>query len=181
MIPLDDTIWKELSTAYGNGTAVADALSEARAAVMGHQATIEEIFVERIWQAVCHQGTPYSAIFAAIPHLVDIAGTLPPCARARAAILSVLGYGLVHTRLSVTSIGNIGDLDPARFDCRDALRQAALLIAETILCDREDTFTDDVVAHLFATLAAIKGNADLYFAMWGLFDNIGQNSNRAPK
>jgi hypothetical protein len=168
VIPLSDDTWKQLGTAYGDGTAVAKALQEAKDATIDNPTAIEDLFLTRIWGHVCHQGTPYSALFAAIPHLVDIAETLDPSTHARATILGALGWGAVNAKMNVKSAGDIGDLDPARFDCRDALRRAAPLIAETILYDHEDSIT----AHLFAALAAIKGNADLYFAMWGLFDNI---------
>ena len=176
MIPLSDTIWKALGTAYGDATAVAEALKEAQDAASRDPGAIEEIFTT-IWSHVCHQGTPYPALFATVPHLIEIAEMLDPGTRERAHILGALGYAAVNAGMSVHSVGRIGDLDPERFDFRPALRRAATLVAETLLHDHEETIT----AHLFAALAAIKGDADLYFAMWGLFDNIERHDRSDPE
>lgn len=169
MIPLSDEIWKSLGTAYGeDATEVADALRDARDTAGCNPAGLEHLIFTRVWNHVCHQGTPYPALFATIPHLIDLASMLAPSMAARANILGALGFAIVNAELNVKSIGNIGDLDPLRFDCRDALRRAAILTVESILCDH----TENATSHLFATLAARKGDSSLYFAMWELFDKI---------
>lgn len=175
-ISLNDAIWDSLDTAYGKATGVAVALTEAKVAAVDDPLAVDQIFMSRIWGHICHQGTPYPALFAAIPHLIEIVEILPPDNRDRAMILASLGYALVNAKIDSQSVGEIGVLDPTRFDCRPAIRRAVPLIAETLLCDQDD---NEITAHLFATLAAIKGNAKLYFAMWGLFDDVSKSNGEA--
>jgi len=67
LIDLDDTIWSELRHAYGNASSIPQTLRE----MYSGDDVADEKFLG-FTNAVSHQGSVYSASFAAFPHLVKI-------------------------------------------------------------------------------------------------------------
>ena len=71
MLPLTDASWATLTHAYGPAADIPDLLERAREDdSAGHLRTSPWF---DLWSALCHQGDVYSASYAALPHLVDIA------------------------------------------------------------------------------------------------------------
>jgi hypothetical protein len=66
--------WSRLEHAYGS----ADDLPEVLAATTGPQ---ERQAWQRLWSSLCHQGSLYSASFAALPYLAELAAVRPPSFR----------------------------------------------------------------------------------------------------
>ena len=71
MLALDDPRWHELDHAYGPAGDIPDLL---RALERGAH---EELW-QRLFSALCHQGSAYTASYAAVPHLVRIGAGAPP-------------------------------------------------------------------------------------------------------
>jgi hypothetical protein len=69
VLALDEPRWSELDHAYG---AAGNIPALLRALERGEQSAWDEIF-----SALCHQGTVYTASYAAVPHLVRIGATAP--------------------------------------------------------------------------------------------------------
>ena len=70
MLGLDDPRWNALDHAYGPAGDVPDLL---RAVERGEQELWDELV-----PCLCHQGTVYTASYAALPHIVTIARTRDP-------------------------------------------------------------------------------------------------------
>ena len=65
MIPLDSPIWADLEQAYGSAANVPAMLDKLR-----HMRDRDAW--DDIWASLCHQGTVYTATYAAVPHIFDI-------------------------------------------------------------------------------------------------------------
>src|SRR5579862_9372442 len=72
MVPLDSTIWSELTHAYGPASDIPDLLRRL-AKEPGPSEHREQEPWWSLWSALCHQGDVYQASYAAIPHIVAIA------------------------------------------------------------------------------------------------------------
>ena len=71
MLPLDSPTWRQLRHAYGPASDVPDMLREAAADPRQREDRAEPW--HSLWSALCHQGDVYSASYAAVPHIVQIA------------------------------------------------------------------------------------------------------------
>ncbi|MCP3997555.1 MAG: hypothetical protein GY722_21210 [bacterium] len=72
--PAIDRYWSKLEHAYGDASDVPKLLEGLA------PDSNDPIWLE-LWSRLCHQGTVYSASFAALPHLAEFAGTLDPAER----------------------------------------------------------------------------------------------------
>src|SRR5215472_7613679 len=68
------TDWTALSDAYGDASEIPDLIDRLR------NVPDEEAWQD-LWGRLCHQGTVYSASFAALQPLCEIASALPACDR----------------------------------------------------------------------------------------------------
>ena len=71
MLELDDSRWSELTHAYGVASDIPDLL-HALAKRPDQQGPNDEPWFT-LWSSLCHQGDVYTASYAAIPHVVEIA------------------------------------------------------------------------------------------------------------
>jgi hypothetical protein len=71
MISLSDPLWQALRHAYGSARDIPPLLS--RAALDTSPGHVEGGAWFDLWSALCHQGDAYTASYAAVPHLADIA------------------------------------------------------------------------------------------------------------
>lgn len=71
MLELDDSRWSELTHAYGAASDIPDLLRELAKRAEQQGANDEPWFT--LWSSLCHQGDVYTASYAAIPHVVEIA------------------------------------------------------------------------------------------------------------
>ncbi|QND47158.1 hypothetical protein HB780_15660 [Rhizobium lusitanum] len=72
MLELDDPQWRELQHAYGNASNI-PALLRALASSTGLKKGYTDEPWFTLWSSLCHQGDAYTASYAAIPHVVQIA------------------------------------------------------------------------------------------------------------
>lgn len=72
-LPLDDERWASLPHAYGSAEDVPELIAAlARGEDRRKTANMREGVWHQIWSALCHQGSVYTATFAAVPHIVAI-------------------------------------------------------------------------------------------------------------
>jgi hypothetical protein len=131
MLALDDPRWSTLRHAYGAAGDVPrwlDALPD------------EDVW-ESLWSALCHQGSVYTASYAAVPHLAAIAGALPPVPQAR------------YWKL-IAAIAGARDAAPIPDDLRDAYEVALEIARARILV----CLTPDADASwLLVAIAQLRG------------------------
>lgn len=75
MVQLEDPKWKELVHAYGSAADIPALLGALEAFPASENYKDEPWY--SLWSTLCHQGDVYSASFAAVPHIVAIAGSNP--------------------------------------------------------------------------------------------------------
>jgi hypothetical protein len=71
MLALDDPQWATLAHAYGPATDIPGLLRKLTLSVRPSAARDEPWW--SLWSSLCHQGDVYSASYAALPHVVQIA------------------------------------------------------------------------------------------------------------
>lgn len=72
MLALDSPQWTTLNHAYGSAKDTPELLKQLREPAGWTKASRE-----KLWSSLCHQGTTYSASYAAVPHLVALTAALP--------------------------------------------------------------------------------------------------------
>lgn len=63
--------WRDLRDAYGPAISIPELLAKARTDTRGGH--IPDTTWFSLWSALCHQGDTYSASYAAVPYLVELA------------------------------------------------------------------------------------------------------------
>jgi hypothetical protein len=66
VIPLDSPRWSELKHAHGDGSDLPE--------ILGRLSDGDAEAMDDLFGSICHQGTTYTASYAAVPHLAEIAG-----------------------------------------------------------------------------------------------------------
>lgn len=79
MLSLNSPLWKELTHAYGSADDIPSLLEQLKTAGPQKEYDSEPWF--SLWSALCHQYDVYSASYAAVPHIIAIAGIKPPSGR----------------------------------------------------------------------------------------------------
>lgn len=106
-----------------------------------------------LWPYLCSEGTAWSAAYAAVPHLVNIAASLSPSARFE----YIYVVGLVRICEAFAS-GPSFELKPYLADSyHAALERALSLIAESLVSPHDLAET----RYLLAATAALKGHRQL--------------------
>jgi len=72
MLSLEESKWAELSDAYGPASKIPVLLKRAMQSPEPHGDYKDEPWFS-LWSALCHQGTVYTASYAAVPHLINFA------------------------------------------------------------------------------------------------------------
>ena len=100
MLPLDSSRWKELRHAYGSAEQVPALLraiaAEAVPRYSDHPAKARSnpTHWDEVYSSLCHQGSAYSATYAAFPHIVEIAERDGVAMRAETMVLA--GSIIIH-------------------------------------------------------------------------------------
>ena len=150
-LPLNDPSWSELQHRGGSAGDVPDRL----AALLKDPTDIES-FTD-LWPYLCSEDTAYSAAYAAVPYVVQIAERLPP--QKRFEHLFFVGYVAMCSGDPVTTEAHIPNdlVEPYR----QATDRALHLIPETLLSDLDEEQT----CYLLASAAALKGYSRLGMAI----------------
>jgi hypothetical protein len=152
MLSLNDPRWSTLQSNYTNGAQV------ARLLVKLEMDKLEEEEKERLWQELCHQYTASQAGYAAIPHLVRIAGE-----SASQRALELLGQA-AHILACLHLPGS----DPVPEFLTDGVElayQQGIEVVGAILAAADPA--QEEVHYLLASLASLLKFPDLYFLLEG--------------
>jgi hypothetical protein len=155
LLPLDDKRWSELTHAYGPAIDIPPKLARLKVEPAKADVTFRQL---DLWSALDHQSSVYTATFAAIPHLVDAAKTLPP--EKRVELFAFVGCSVADAALPRTpAIPEY--LRPAY---EKAIVEGTELLAQTLLC----TLDMDTTRWLLGAMAALKGHTQLSHVITGL-------------
>lgn len=156
MLALDAPRWATLRHAYG---AAADVPAMLRAVVGDPGGEYDDVW-EPIWSALCHQGTVYTASYAAVPHLVELGAGLPPARQLDCWVF----VGCVARSVDAAPIPD--DLQEAYLA---AIARCEPLIRATLI---DGSFEQGEVVHLLAALAAVRGHGGVANALEGLVEGL---------
>jgi len=151
MLDLNSPRWRELRDAYGAAQDIPHALRELA------DRSSSGVW-EKLWSALCHQGTVYSATYASIPHVVAIAErqSLPD----QVDYWSFVGAVAAATRASAAPPDLRGDYEAA-------LDRSAPWIMRLLASQPKDRSS---VVYLLAAMAAVRGAGDLASLLEGIVD-----------
>ena len=154
MLPLDDNRWSSLSHAYG---ACDDLLDWLRS--ICSPSIAEHVRSFDFWGSLCHQGGVCTATYAAVPHIVSAVTGLPVADRWRVELLHLVGSCAAGAYLP--DAPEIPDFLQSSYT--DSLPVAASLASQSMLATSDSDRMAPKLRHLFSTVAACRGFADLAF------------------
>lgn len=139
MLPLDSPQWATLKHAYGPAKETPQLLKRLR-----EPSAWTDASREKLWSSLCHQGSTYSASYAAVPHLVDLATVLPPKLRHECLVL-------------IGSIVSAPDADPMPNALNASFEEAVSKAKELALHDLRTSKKQDRsgLIHLLQAVAAL--------------------------
>ncbi|NNC36133.1 MAG: hypothetical protein EX271_09735 [Acidimicrobiales bacterium] len=122
MLDLDSKQWNELDHAYGPASDIPKLLQELNSFPPYDDYRAEPYF--SLWSSLCHQGSIYSASFAAVPHLLDVCENAPEQAHWSIPQL-ITCIEISRLRLTMPTIFKQFELD-----YRNAIAQLPNVVAE---------------------------------------------------
>ncbi|GAB4355341.1 MAG: hypothetical protein Kow00114_05670 [Kiloniellaceae bacterium] len=160
MLALDSARWSELTHAYGGASDVPVLLTKAAESCSSDAAQDDPY--SSLWSALCHQGDVYTASYAAVPYLIEIAKSGP----SRASFDPISLVAAIETaRLQGKGPAIPEDLAPAYVAALSALPEIAAGLLEKPLSEQE-------CREVFSALAAAKGHPQLAKAVCELAPDI---------
>jgi hypothetical protein len=140
MLPLNSPRWRSLSQAYGDASDVPRMLQ----ALFRDSADVRSEAWSDIWSSLCHQGSVYTASYAAVPHIVEHA-TSNESARA-------------HCLIFVGAVATSTDAAAIPWELREeyvaALARAEPLVIAAIEAKPSE---EHKLVYLLESLAALRG------------------------
>lgn len=159
MLPLDDTLWRDLQPPTFAPSCPARLRELAEAISAGNDT--RECFGELT--TMCDQWSTYDSTLAAVPHLVEICRRQPPDSIPRIDLLSWIGWCAACIHLNQTD-----GPQPLKEWYQGALPVARDLIAESLPCTTDSAERGNQIRQLLAAFAACHGNPALAFILYEL-------------
>ena len=147
MLALDDDRWAHLGHAYGEASAIPQLLRNAKADF--RSGGLEGSTWFDLWSALCHQGDVYSASYAALPHLIEIARDRDPHGQFEPLLLA---GSIEQARLE----GNGPPMPPELADAYTAAVIEGAGLAKGALAH---AWNEDSTMAFSGSLAALSGDA----------------------
>lgn len=147
MLSLDDSRWAGLDHAYGRAADI-PVLLRTLAASPGPARDVRDDPWFTLWSSLCHQDDVYTASYAAVPHLVEIA------MQARGPI--DFSFFLLPAAIEVSRMEGRGPPVPADLD--EAYRIAVGRLVDCVARHRHEDWDEATLLSALAALAAAKGN-----------------------
>lgn len=159
MLPLDDERWTDLIDAYHNDSCIPLKLRKLRNETQTDTGGCGVLW-EEIWSALCHQGDVYSASYAAVPHIVDIAcATKGPIS---------FNFFLFPASVEVARNAERGPVVPD-FLC-DGYFNAIRRLPEAVVCHIDKQWSRSMLLSIAAAQAVAKQHFDIAECMMNLDD-----------
>jgi hypothetical protein len=152
-LSLNDPRWSDLDSRNGNAAWVPQQL----AALLERPSDLAAF--GNLWQELCSEGTAWSAAYAAVPYVAELAKRLAPEQRME----HIYFVGLVVMCSAPDSLALAKEASPITLQpylvegYRHALAEVMPLLAETLICPHDLSETK----YLLAAAAALKGHAKL--------------------
>jgi hypothetical protein len=156
MLELADNRWSELSHAYGAASDTPSLLRRLAESPEQLGPNDEPWFT--LWSSLCHQGDVYSASYAAIPHIVEIAISTP-----RPIDFS---FFLLPASVDVARVNGRGPTVPASLV--SAYDEAIQRLPDCLSAHRAESWTQDMTIAATAAMAVSKGHHELAEAVLNL-------------
>lgn len=159
MLPLDDPRWKDLRHAYGDAADIPDLL-RALASSTGPKAGYEAEPWFSLWSSLCHQEDVYTASYAAVPHVVQIAS------EAKGPI--DFSFFLLPASIEISRKAGRGPNIPDAY--ADDYHRAIGRLVDNASLHRNGAWDQSMLMSVAAALAVAKGHIDVAEA-WLLLDD----------
>ena len=146
MLYLDSDQWRELCHAYGSAEGIPALLRQLPAAPVKSSEGESEPW-HTLWSALCHQSDVYPASYAALPYVIESAGSRKPSDRAEYLFLAGTIEAMRHKPSS--------PLIPTELEppYNEALQTAIPLALEALRVESNESWFQG----LLAALAAFRG------------------------
>ena len=157
MLSLDDPRWKELRHAYGSAADIPDLLRAlARSTAPKRDSEDEPWF--SLWSSLCHQGDVDTASYAAVPHIVQIAG------EAKGPV--DFSFFLLPASVEVARRTGRGPAIPEAY--ADDYHRAIARLVENVNLHRNEAWDQSMLLSAAAAQAVAKGHIDVAEAFMNL-------------
>ena len=166
MLSLDDPEWADLTHAYGSASDIPDLL-RLLAAKPGPKSDYRAEPWFTLWSSLCHQGDVYTASYAAVPHVVQIAiDTHGPVA---------FDFFQLPAAIEVARATGRGPPMPASLGTD--YQQAIKRLPDCVSIHRGEEWDRDLTISAIAALAVGKGQLVLAEAIMNLDDDLIEKIN----
>lgn len=159
MLPLDDTLWRDMQPPTFAPSCPARLRELAEAISAGNYS--RERFGEL--DTMCDQWSTYDSTLAAVPHLVEICRRQPPDSIPRIDLLSWIGWCVACIHLNQTD-----GPPPLKQWYQESLPVARDLIAESLPFTTDSAEHGNQIRQLLAAFSACHGNSALAFILYEL-------------
>jgi hypothetical protein len=145
MLDLRSSRWSDLSHAYGSAADIPNLLRQLESAPPQENYKSEPWY--SIWSSLCHQGGVYSATYAAMPHIIEVASRKGD--RERFDCLNFVGYA--------EACRHRAGAPPIPADLKDDYLSAIDAALEIFLACLKQKWDEEETKTLLGGFAAIKG------------------------
>lgn len=160
MLSLDDPKWANLAHAYGPASNIPDLLRQL-AASPGPKSGYRDEPWFTLWSSLCHQGDVYTASYAAVPHVVQIAiETRNPID---------FSFFQLPAAIEVARAKGRGPALPSFLD--EAYRRGIASLIESVCAHSRDDWDESMVLCVAAAQAVAKGHLRTAEALMNLDDD----------
>ncbi len=160
MLSLDDPRWGELRHAYGAATDI-PGLLRALASSPEQKANYKDEPWLSLWSSLCHQGDVYTASYAAVPHIVQIAS------EAKGAV--DFSFFQLPTAIELARQAGRGPAVPQ--NCVDDYNRAIAQLIENVSIHRNDVWDQSMLLSAAAAQAVAKGHFKVAEVLLNLDDD----------
>ncbi len=160
MLSLDDPRWGELRHAYGPAGNVPDLLRALASSTAPKSSYKDEPWFT-LWSSLCHQGDVYTASYAAVPHIVRIAGEVKGPVD--------FAFFQLPTAIEVARQTGRGPDIPEAY--ADDYHRAIFQLVENVSLHRAEAWDRSMLLSAAAAQSVAKGHVDVAEALLNLDDD----------
>jgi hypothetical protein len=157
VLPLESLEWALLRHAYGPASDIPGLLRRL-AADPGPRENISAESWELVWSRLCHQDDVYTASYAAVPHIVEIARTTQGPID--------FSFLLLPTCIEISRRKRLGPAVPASL--AGARHLAISTLSDCVCCHAAEEWDDSMARAAAAALVVAKGHTSLGDALINL-------------
>jgi len=157
MLALDDPFWSQLNHAYGPASDIPNLLRNLALAPRMRSDDEAEPW-HTLWSSLCHQGDVYTASYAAVPHLLQIAINTP-------GPIDWSFFGL-PAAIEIARFNQRGPAIPPELVV--SYEKALNRLMDCVIVHRADAWDESMALSVITALTAAKGHHRLAEALLNL-------------